>query len=725
MEKTETTQQETKDSGSPPDAAALDPLLECLVFLTSHFGRAKSAEALTAGLAYDDRGMGPSLFCESAERLGLSAKIVKRDSLGKVPSAVLPAVLILKDEHVCVLLSVSGNGKKAKIFSPETSAVKEIASKDLKADYAGYAIFIHPRSEFTNPETVHLEDTDRHWFWGIVQANRGVYGMALIGAVFINLFGLTSPLFIMNVYDRVIPNNAIETGWALGIGALAIFVFDLIMRTLRSYLIDLSGRRIDVIAARRIYDQVLNMKLSGRPKSSGAFANMLRDFDSVREFFTSATITGLVDLPFTLIFLFVIYQLGGGIAYILLGLILVVMIIGYILQFPLKSYVRKSTQASEAKHGLLVETIHGLETIKAVGADGRFRARYGDHVGESALYAQGSRFVSGLGVNIATFLQQIASIIIVLTGMYMVRDAELTVGGLIACVILGGRAIAPIGQIANLMTRYHQAGSSLKTLNKIMSAPVERPPHQQFLHRPDLKGKVAFEKVSFSYPGVERNVLEDVSFAIEAGEKVGIIGRIGSGKSTVARLIMGLYDPSSGTILADDTDYRQIDPADLRRNIAYIAQDVVLFNGSVRDNISASMPHASEEAILEAAKKAGVHEFVSRHPMGYDAPVGEHGGGLSGGQRQAVALARAMLLNPRVLVCDEPTNAMDMQAEEAFAGYVRDEVKDQTLILITHKTNMLPLVDRLILMDQGRVIMDGPRDKVIEALNAGKIEAHS
>ncbi len=699
---------------------SLDPLLECLVYLTAHFGRAKSAKSLTAGLAYDANGMRPNLFCDAAERLGLKTKIVKRSSIRKIQNSVLPVVLILNDEQSCVLLSMKG--KKAKVYMPETASVRDVTIDALEKDYAGYSIFIHPRSEFTNPDTVHLEDVDRHWFWGIVQENRKVYGMVILAAVFINLFGLTSPLFIMNVYDRVIPNNAIETGWALGIGALVVFGFDLVMRTIRSYMIDLAGRRVDVIAARRIYDQVLNMRLAGRPKSSGSFANMLRDFDSVREFFTSATITGLVDLPFTLIFLFVIYKLGGGIAFVLLGLIALVTLIGFLLQFPLKAYVRKSVQSSEAKHGLLVETIHGLETIKAVGADGSFRARYGDYVGESAAYGQDSRFISGLGINLATFIQQIASIIIVLMGMYLVQDAELSVGGLIACVILSGRALAPVGQIASLMTRYHQAGSALKTLNNIMNAPVERPPHQQFLHRPDLNGKMGFEKVSFSYPGVERKVLDDISFSIEAGEKVGVIGRIGSGKSTLARLMMGLYEPEEGNLKADDTDYRQIDPADLRRNIAYIAQDVVLFSGSIRDNICASMPHASEEDVLAASKAAGVHEFVAKHPMGYDAPVGEHGSGLSGGQRQAIALARAMLTNPKIMVCDEPTNAMDMQAEEAFCNYIAHEVKDKTLILITHKIPMLKLVDRLILLDNGRLIADGPRDKVLEALQGGKIE---
>jgi ATP-binding cassette subfamily C protein LapB len=707
-------------TGVKSEIEAPDPLLDCLVFLTGHYGRAKSAEALTAGLAYDAKGMGPNLFCEAAERLGLNTKITKRDSLDKIPSSVLPVVLILNGDHACVLLAVSG--KKAKIYSTESKAARETTLDALAKDYAGYAIFVHPRAEFTNPETVHLQDTDRHWFWSLVYANRGIYGMALIAAVFINLFGLVSPLFIMNVYDRVIPNNAVETGWALGIGALVAFVFDLIMRTLRAYLIDLSGRRIDVMAARRLYDQLMNMRLSSRPRSSGAFANMLKDFDSVREFFTSATVTGLVDLPFTLIFLFVIYKLAGSIAVLLLGLILAVIFIGYILQFPLKAYVRKATASAEAKHGLLVETIHGLETIKAVSADGRFRARYGDVVGENAAYGQGSRFVSTLGVNIASFLQQAASIFIVLAGMYMVQDADLTMGGLIACVMLGGRAIQPIGQIANLMTRYHQAGNALKTLNKIMASPVERPAHKQFLHRPDLKGKLAFENVSFSYPGVDRKVLDGVSFKINAGEKVGIIGRIGSGKSTIARMMLGLYLPDSGAILADDTDYQQIDPADLRRNIAYIAQDVVLFGGTVRDNICASLPHASEEAILEAAKNSGVHDFISRHPMGYDAPVGEHGEGLSGGQRQAIALARAMLLEPNVMVCDEPTNAMDTQAEEAFQRYIHGHIKNRTLVLITHKTPMLSLVDRLILLEQGKVVMDGPRDKIIASLQSGRIE---
>ncbi len=713
--------EEVEDISSDLSVQSTDTLLECLVFFSAHFGRAKSADSLKAGLAYDGKGMGPNLFCEAAERLGLKTKITRREKIRDIPSAVLPAVLVLHSNEACVLLTK--DRKRAVVYFPDTGGETSILLNDLEKDYAGFSIFIHPSTVFTNPEMREVQDNDDHWFWGQINKNRGIYGISMLGAVFINLFALTSPLFIMNVYDRVIPNEAIETGWVLGLGALTVFLFDFILRTLRAYLIDIAGRRIDVVAGRRIYDHLIDMRISHRPRSSGVFANMLRDFDSVREFFTSATITVLVDLPFAIFFIAIIYFLAGNLAFILAGLIILVAAIGFLIQIQLKSHVRKSIKTSESKHGLLVETIHGLETIKAIGADGRFRAKYTQYLGDNAASSQDSRFWSGLGVNIATFLQQIASIIIILFGMYMVKDGTLSVGGLIAAVMLGGRAIAPIGQIANLMAKYHQAGGALKTLEKIMGQPVERPPEKQFLHRPDLKGKLAFENVGFSYPHVNRAVLEKVSFTITPGEKVGIIGRIGSGKSTIAKLAMGLYEPDDGTILVDDTDCRQIDPADLRRRTAYISQDVFLFTGSVRDNIAASVPGASEAEILEAAKRAGVDDFMSRHPMGYDAPVGEGGEGLSGGQRQAIALARAMLMKPSILVCDEPTNAMDMQAEAAFKAYVETEMDNKTFILITHKPQMLPMVERLILIDAGRVLMDGERDKVLENLKSGNIKA--
>lgn len=698
-----------------PDTQKPDPLLECLVFLTAHYGAAYSPQVLTAGLPYDDNDMGPTLFCEAAEKIGLKSKITKREKIEKIHNGVLPVVLILKGNEACVLLEK--DGQNATLWMPEEKTKKNLTLKDLEKLYEGYSILVQPSSSFSSSSDRQEEGISGHWFWSTVLQSRALYRNVAIASVLINLFALTSPIFIMNVYDRVIPNSALETGWVLGIGALTVFSFDFIMRTLRSYFIDLAGRKADVIVARRIYDQLLDMKLAFRPASSGAFANMLRDFDSVRDFYTSATLTAVVDLPFTFFFLFVIWMIGGQIALLLFSLIVIVFAIGVMLQAPLKAIVRKAAKSAEAKHGLLVETITGLETLKAIGGEGKLRARYSQFTGENAAFGQQSRFISGLGVNTATFLQQIASILIVLTGMYMVKDQALTMGGLIACVMLGSRAIAPIGQIANLMSRYHGAKSALKTLNDIMSKPIERPEGMRFLHRPDLSGQITFKHVSFSYPNTNRKVLNDVCFSIQAGEKVGIIGRIGSGKSTVARLMAGLYEPDQGTILYDETDYKQIDPADLRANTGYIAQDVVLFSGTVRDNISASAPHASDEDVLRVSKLAGVHDFISQHPMGYDAPVGERGEGLSGGQRQCIALARAMLIDPSIYICDEPTNAMDVQAETAFTKHIYDQTKEKTLILITHRFQLLPLVERLILIDQGKVALDGKRDEVLKTLS--------
>ncbi len=706
--------------------SVVDPLLDCLVFITGHFGRARSPEAIRAGLAYDTKGMGPGLFCEAARRLSYKTRIVYRKDPGNIPAPVLPAVLILEGNLACVLMRIETAGDKAWIYAPENGEVRQTSLTILKKAYTGHAIFIHPAGNFA--ESGHEatdEPEDGHWFWSAFVENRQTYSQVILAAILINMFALTSPIFIMTVYDRVIPNNATETGWVLAIGALTVYLFDFIIRILRGYYIDMAGRKIDITAAGRIFDQVMDMKLSDRPPSSGVFANMLRNFDSVRDFLTSASLTALVDLPFSILFLTVIWMLGGPVAFLLAGLIIAVMVTGILMQIPLRRVVSKAVRSAESKHGLLVESIHGLETIKAVGGDGRMRARYGRLAGENAALGQKSRFISALGVNIATLLQQSATILVVLLGMYLVRDSVISMGALIACVILGGRAISPIGQIANLMTRYHQARNSFETLNEIMSKPVERPMNKQFLHRPDLKGKITFDKVCFAYPGAGARVLDEISFTVDPGEKVGIIGRIGSGKSTVARLMLGLYEPHEGTVLVDDTDYRQIDPADLRRNIGYIAQDVVLFSGSIRENITLSRTQASEDEVLEASKEAGVHEFVQRHPMGYDAPVGERGEGLSGGQRQAVAMARAILNDPGVMVCDEPTNSMDVQAEESFRRHIEKHTKDKTLIIITHRQQLLSLVDRLILIDQGRLVLDGPRAKVLEALSNGKVEVET
>lgn len=703
----------------PPNHTGSDPLLDCLVFLAARFNRTRSAQALVAGLPYDARGMGPELFCEAASRINLKTKIVER-VLSDIDDAVMPCVALTGNHEACVILG--RKDKDLRIFLPGRGE-GTISPKDFENAYKGYAIFVSAQPAPVNDPITggFLKNSDTHWFWGLVRSNRDLYRKVAVAALLINVFGLAGPIFMMNVYDRVLPNAAMQTGWVLGIGILTIYAFDFIMRTLRGYFVDLAGRKIDVLAARRIFDHVLDMKLAHRPKSAGVFANMLREFESVKEFFASATMTAFIDLPFALLFVAFIFFVSPVFGLIVLLMTVLSAAVSYFSQKPLRYLVQKGAESAEARHGVLVETIFGLETIKAIRADGQFRARYADHAGQSATIGQTTRFFSNFTINAAVFFQQICSVVMILAGMYLVADGQVTLGALIACVMMAGRATAPIAQIAGIISRYHASRGSLATLDRIMDMPVERPGDAAFLHRPTLNGTISFDRVSFAYPNIARNVLDGVSFKVNAGEKVGIVGRIGSGKSTLARLIMGLYEPTSGAIFVDGTDQRQIDPADLRRNIAYIPQDVVLFSGTIRDNIAASVPHAGDDDILQAAKAAGVDDFVKNLPQGYDTQVGERGEGLSGGQRQAIALARALLPQPRILVCDEPTNAMDNQAEDMFVKQISEQSKDRTLVLITHRNHLLKLVDRLIVIDQGQIVAAGARDEVLAAIASGQV----
>ena len=694
-----------------------DSLLEALVFITGYFGHTRSAPALQAGLPVGKGGMTPKLFCQAADRAGFKARIVKRN-LGQIPAEVMPAVVATADKKALVLLQRTDK-EQCRIFDPISREEKILSLKDLSKGYSGYCIYIKPNYQGDGVETEALE---HHWFWSTMLENKTLYYKVLLGALLINLFALTSPIFTMNFYDRVLPDNAVETGWVLVIGASSIYVFDIIIRTLRSYFIDIAGRRSDVILAQKLFNQVLDMRLGTRNESIGAFANNLREFDSLREFFNSATMTGFVDFPFSLLFLAAVWMIAGvGFAMLLLAFYVVVVVTGYITQLPVHRKVHQAMKTGEQKHGLLVETLGNLEMIKGVSGEGQIRANYAHYVAKSAEAGQQSRFYSGLSVNFSVFIQQLAGVIVVLAGMYSVQEKHLTIGALMACVILSSRAIAPIGALAGLVSRYHQAKSAYRRLDDLMHQPVERPRDKKFLHRPVLKGHFQFRDMGFSYPRTATPVLQGINLNITAGEKVAIAGRIGSGKSTLVKLMVDFFAPTQGTILIDDTDMRQIDPADLRRNISYMGQDTALMSGTIRDNIVMGRPHATDEEVLKIAEITGVHDFVRRHPMGYDAPVGERGEGLSGGQRQSVALARTLLMDTPVLILDEPTNAMDSGTEDLILRNLEQFIKDKTFILVTHKPALLKLVNRLIVMDNGRAVMDGPRDAVIQALAAGKV----
>jgi ATP-binding cassette subfamily C protein LapB len=689
-------------------------LLESLAILTRLHGRPVSADALAAGLPLEEHRLTPTLFVRAAEAQGYSARVLKR-ALRRMSNLVLPAVLLLKDGRACVLTRLDRANADI-IFTETGMGAKSVPLEEISALYAGYCIFVQPRPRSDQRAADYAPPPARSWFWGTLWRFRSYYLETMVAALLINLLTLATALFVMNVYDRVVPNNAEATLWVLAAGVAIAIGFEFVARTLRGYLLDIAGRKVDLLLASQLFRQALGMRMEARPASAGAFASNLREFESLRDFFTSATLTTVTDLPFVFLFAWIISLVGGPLALVPLLAIPLLLVVGLISQFPLARLMQRHLSENSAKHGVLVEAVEGVETLKTLSAEGTMQRRWENYTALTAQTALQSRFISALVVNISLLAQQAVTVLLVIWGVYLIAEGELTVGGLIACSILAGRALAPLGQLAGLLTRYQHSRSALLALNRIMALPTERPESRTFLHRPVMKGQIEFNNVGFSYPRTKLAVLQGVSFRIQAGEHVAFVGRVGSGKSTTLRLIMGLYESESGSVLIDGTDIQQIDPADLRRNLGYVSQDVRLFYGTLRENITLGAPLADEEAILNATRIAGLDRLVAGHPLGYDLPVGERAEGLSGGQKQSVALARTLLASPQVYLLDEPTSSMDHNTEQAFIAHFKKVVQGRTLVLATHKPAMLELVSRLIVLEGGKVVADGPRDNILKAL---------
>ncbi len=700
-----------------------DPLVQCVTIIATLLQRPISAEALKAGLPHAEQRFTPELAVRAAERAGLTARVVRRPKLKSIQQVTLPCILLLKASGACVLTQIKGR-KTAEIMVPEGGGgTKTIDIDELEEEYLGYAIFARPEFKFDDRASDIRLKQPTAWFWGTLAKFWPIYSHVALASIMINCFAIASPLFIMNVYDRVVPNNAIETLWVLALGVCTVFLFEFVMRNMRTYFVDIAGKNADVIIASRLLEQLMSMKLSSKPPSTGAMANNLREFESLREFFTSGTLVAFVDLPFIFLFLGVIFLVSGPIALVPLIAVPIVIFVGVCLQFPLRKVIEKTHRESSQKHALLVETIDGLETIKATAAEGRVQRSWERFVGLTAESSGKARFLSGIATTFAQVTIQLVTVIVVIYGVHLISEGMITMGALVASTMLTGRALAPLGAIAGMLTRLQQSRVALKSLDTLMKSPVERDQEKTFLHRPRLSGEIEFKKINFNYPNQEPLALDNVSFKIKPGEKIGILGRIGSGKSTIARLLLGLYEPIEGSVLMDGTDLRQIDPADLRRNIGYVSQDNYLFFGSVRENIAFGAPHVDDQTILRAAAVAGVSDFLRTHPHGFDLQVGERGMALSGGQRQAVVIARSLLLDPPIILMDEPTSGMDNSTEAMFKNRLGKALAGKTLLLVTHRSSLLSLVDRLIILDNGKIVADGKKEEVLEALKQGRIRA--
>ena len=613
-------------------------------------------------------------------------------------------------------------GDTAQLLFPETGQGEILLPRsELAERYMGIALFARPRFAFDARAPEVGKVIQRHWFWGALLEQKAVYRDVIGAALLINLFALVMPLFSMNVYDRVVPNNATDTLWMLALGVLLIFGMDFMTRVLRGHFVDLASARIDVKLSALIMERVLGMRLESKPASVGSFSSNLRSFESVRDFIASATVTALIDFPFALIFLLVILWISWPLVLIPIIALILGLIYAYIIQHKMHELVETTYRASALRNASLVESLTALETIKTQGAEGVVQNKWERTSAFLARTNAQMRLLSASATNGAMTITQLVNVALIIAGVYLIQQRMLTMGGLIAVTMLGGRAIAPLGQAVGLLMQFQNARMSLETLDKLMAQPVERPDAAAFIHRPEIQGEIEFRNVTFSYPGQGEAALQNVSLRIAPGEHVVVIGRTGSGKTTLQKLMLGLYQPTDGVVRIDGIDLRQLDPADLRRNVGFVGQDATLFYGTLRENISIGAPYADDSAIVTAAEVAGLTQFVNRHPKGFDMLIGERGESLSGGQRQEVAIARAVLMDPPVLLFDEPTSAMDFTTEHGFKERLKHFATHKTVVIVTHRTSLIDLATRIIVVDSGRIVADGPREQVVEALQSGRI----
>ncbi len=696
-----------------------DALLSALALLLRLHGINKTEEALAAGLPVVQR-LSPDMFLRVAEANGCKAQYQKR-SLHKIPDLLLPVVLQLRDQQACVLVKRPADSR-AVVLVPETGAQEIIVTLDDLADeYAGHCFIVKPELRPEQRSGIEAQARPGHWFWGTLWRYRSYYYEAALAALLINVLALAGSFFTMNVYDRVVSNQAYVTLWTLAVGVAIAVGFEFLARNLRGWVLDQAGKKADLVLGSTLFRQALLTRLDHRAASAGAFANNLREFETVRDFFTSATLVALTDLPFLFLFIWVISLIAGPLFWVPLLAIPVIAIVAVLAQFPLARYVNENMREGALKHGLLVEAVEGAETLKALRAEGLMQAKYEVASALTARTAMKSRLLTNFVLNYSYAVQSLTTVVMVVWGVYLIGDGKLTMGALIAAVILAGRALAPIGSLTGLAVRLQQTRSGLRMLNRVMANPTDRERGRDYLHKARIQGDLVAKGLHFSYGQDLPAVLSDVELQIVPGERLAILGRVGSGKSTLLKVLAGLYRPAKGNVLVDGVDLQQIEPADVRRNVVYVGQDARLFYGSLRENLKAGNPLADDETMIKIATMLGVHQFASSHPRGYDMQIGEGGEGLSGGQRQAVALARALLIRPAILLLDEPTSAMDSASENMAMQAIAQLAQGQSVVLVTHKLQLLNFVERIMVLDAGIRVADGPKQLIMQALNDGKV----
>jgi ATP-binding cassette subfamily C protein LapB len=690
---------------SDPYQARIDPLINCIQQFLKIDGTSISAQSIFDLSTASNNGFEAKHVVEVLTECGYRASLGKV-SLGKITDNMCPMVIFDKNSDPRLLYGVSDE-RIYRVASPKDDFVEKYLNEtDAQENFSGYAIL----ARLEQTETAKSEN--KSWFFSALLRSKWLYFQVIIAAVMSNFLGLSSSLFIMVVYDRVVPNEAIESLIALTIGVSIALGFDFVIKTLRAHFIDKAGQRADSTIARKIFQSILQIKPKSKQQSSGAVASVVREFDTLRDFFTSATLVAIVDLPFVFFFVGVIYLIAGPLAYVPLAAVPLVFIVGLAIQPFLAKIASSSMKSGMSKQAILIETLGGIETIKATGSGRLMSKRFENAAVEQSDLGLKNRMFSQFAINFAASIQQFAQIATIFFGVFLIQDGTITMGAMIAAVILGGRTLAPLSQLASALTRANSARQAYKSLDALMKTTTTSTDTEHGLSRPSLSGAIEFKNVSYTFPETNSPILENLSFKIEAGQKVSLVGRMGSGKSTIARLASGLIAPDKGAILLDGVDVQQINKTDFLRNVGVMLQDSWLFSGTVKENLQMGFLEYKDDHILNIAKISGVDDFIGINQLGYDLQLSERGAGLSGGQKQSINLCRALLHSPSLLILDEPTSSMDTATEATVLTRLREYISDKTLLVITHRNSVLKLVDRILVIENGSIVTDASPEQI-------------
>ena len=690
------------------------PWLQAVLTVAKHYRIEPSEERIRLQLDWNPNQTVDDILATVTRQIGMNLRKAAFSAEALSPWR-LPMIIEMQDGQVGVLDKVDASGNASIQFSGDQGLAQTLTQDMLIQNVANVYIL---RPEKSVPDVridEYVKPYEASWFWSIVLRDWKRYLDVMFASLMANILALATILFSMNVYDRVIPAQSVPTLWVLAGGVLIAAIFEFSLRVARIYLSDIIGKRADLTISDRVFGHALRIKNKERSKSTGTFISQIRELEGVRELVTSTTISAIADLPFFFLFLAIFWLIGGHLFWVMVLVVPLMILPGILIQNPLAKLASEGMREGAIRNATLVEAVQGIEDIKLLRAESRFQNQW-NHMNEvSADISMRQRKLVGVMTAWTQKIQGLTFAIVVLVGCFAVMKGEMTTGALVACSILSSRMLGPIAQISGVLGRLQQAKVAKTSLDELMKKPVDQPPHSHLIHRPALLGHYELNGTVFKYSQNDaKPTLAIQKLEIKAGEKIAVLGRNGAGKSTLLQLLSGMQEPVQGKIKLDGVDLGLIDPSDVRRDMGLLNQNAHLFFGSVRENLKLGAPLATDQEILEALKITGALDFVQEKKEGLDHQVLEGGAGFSGGQRQALLLARLLLRQPSIVLLDEPTASLDDVSEQQLIKQLKGWLGQKTLVIATHRRAVLELVDRIIVLHDGKIVMDGPKEQILQ-----------